>query len=187
MSDQEAVRVALEQSYQPNNSPQWRSGYLYAESVVRAALASPPPEQDEAVRLLHDRFCKFAGGGMCFRLECSTLDFIRAALATLPPVPAAPPLTDNQREAIAQQALIGPPVPAAPDDPNDMATPFGRGYNLGRHHAGAVPAAPPLDVERLAQAWEQHYLHNDSVHECSGNCSADLADEYARLKENDRG
>jgi hypothetical protein len=35
------LRAALEQGYQSNNSPQWRSGYLYAESIALAAGLPP--------------------------------------------------------------------------------------------------------------------------------------------------
>jgi hypothetical protein len=43
-ADQSGLRAALAKAYQPDNSEQWRSGYLYAESIVLAASAEPASE-----------------------------------------------------------------------------------------------------------------------------------------------
>ena len=45
------LREALAKAYEPGNSPQWRSGYLYAErialAVLQASAPSPAAESDE--------------------------------------------------------------------------------------------------------------------------------------------
>lgn len=44
-----AVREALTRAYEPDRSPQWRSGYLYAESVALGAAGPAVPDDDESI------------------------------------------------------------------------------------------------------------------------------------------
>ena len=77
----DALRAALERGYQPNNSPQWRSGYLYAESIALAATASavPAPMPGRSCRhgIMPDE-CEFCDGPGADKEE-ATRQAIRAA------------------------------------------------------------------------------------------------------------
>jgi hypothetical protein len=53
---------------------------VFPRAIAKIEAEARAAEHRAVVRPLHDAFCRFAGGGMCYRLECSTLDAIRAAL-----------------------------------------------------------------------------------------------------------
>ena len=70
-------------------------------------------------------------------------------------------------------------------------------YNAG-YHLDAARAAPSagegLDVERLAQAITMHSIAQRAGgpdayfgHKCMGDCAADIAREYAALRDNEDG